>query len=434
MEKCFYKNRRDLSKAFSSFRFGDGCLLRASRAPGEAYILILGGIMPVLSVVIPVYNMCEWLAPTLESCLWQTHKNIEIILIDDGSRDNSLEIAEAYSRLDSRIRVISRPNAGAGAARQHGQDEASGDFITWLDADDLLDKNAASVWMGAAVRDGADLVCGNAVAFSSRTFNARRYFHHKKASGLRFDTAPRYWKSKVLWRWAFSLPLLRRHGLSHSGYKLGQDVCFMFEALLRAGSFSQADPCVYYFRQEHKSAYPSLEVLVNHGFAHYTEARRILLRDTPDGKPRIKPFVKYLNENYWRDIRKAAPRLAGDGAPYESRVIELGFELFDGLDPQWFTKESLAPEVKEAPAFLPLVRAMVDKDEKIIREIINSLRETAAPAPDKKNRFHTVRHTVKSLMNPLAYKARLCLARLESRAAKRRGLPRPEPVRLREAR
>jgi hypothetical protein len=271
-------------------------------------------------------------------------------------------------------------------------------------------------------------VCANAIAFSHRTFNERRYFYHPAAADLHFDTAPRYWKSKVVWRWAFSLPLIRKHGLRHAGFKLGQDVCFMYAALLRSERFCQVKPCAYYFRQEHKSAYPSLAVQIEHGFAHFAEVKRILLRDTPDGAPRIKPFIKYLNENYWRDINKVAPRLAGGDAVWEGKLIALGLELFDGLDPDWFRARFLGPEVREATAFLPFAEAMIAGDTAAARGVIHALRAAAVPAPDKKNRSHTLRHKVKALFTPHAYAARLRLARLESRAAGRKSVPRPAPA------
>jgi len=382
--------------------------------------------MPTLSIVIPLYNMAEWVAVTLESCLQQSHKELEILVLDDGSTDVGPDIARAYAALDSRIRVISQPNAGLGGARQNGQDAAGGDYITWLDADDFLSPTAAASWLAAAEKDGSDLVCGNALAFSSRTFNARRYFYHTAATGLHFDTAPQYWKSKVVWRWIFSLDLIRRAGIRHAHFKLGQDVCFMYEMLLRAERFAQVEPNVYYFRQEHKSAHASLETQVEHSLAHFAEVKRILLHP-PDGRARIKPLIKYLNENYWRDIKKTAPRLSGPDDHYEKRLIDLGFALFDGLAPDWFRAAALAPEVKEQTDFLPLAKAMIRRDREAVQGILENLRRTAVSAPDKRNVFHTIRHNLKSVLNPLAWEARNHLRALESLAAKRKGIPRVTP-------
>lgn len=367
--------------------------------------------------------MAPWLATALESCVRQTHKNLEILVIDDGSHDSGPQIAKAYAAVDSRIRFIQQENAGAGAARQRGQDEATGDYITWLDADDFLAPEAAEVWLEAATKHDADLVCGNAVAFSSRTFNARKYFYHPPAADLHFDTAPRYWKSKVLWRWVFSQPLIKAAGLRHTGYKLGQDVCFMFEVLLRAKRFAQVEPFVYYFRQEHKSAHASLDTQIHHGFAHFLEAKRILLQP-PDGLPRYKPFIKYLNENYWRDIKKTAPRLVGKEAHFEDTLIELGVDLFSGLEPLLFRESALAPEVKEQTDFLPYVDAMIAKDVPAAKAILEKLRIKAKPATDKRSRFHMMRHTLKTMVNPLAWTVRSHLRRLERQAGAREDIPR----------
>ena len=371
----------------------------------------------LLSIVIPTCNMAQWLPVALESCLWQTRGDFEAIVLDDGSTDAGPDIARAYARLDPRFKVISQPNAGLGAARQAGQDAARGDFITWLDADDFLAPGAVAAWLAPAER-GADMVCANAVAFSHRTFNARRYFYHPPAEGLTFDRSPDYWKSKVVWRWIISLPLIRRHKLTHPRYKLGQDVCFMYAALLRAERFSQCAPFVYYFRQEHKSAHSSIEVEVEHALAHFVAVRGILL-NPPDGVPRRKPLVKYLNENYWRDVRKLAPRLAGPDSVWLDRVIELGLALFQDLDPAWFRAAALAPEVREQSAFLPLVDALIAGNADKARLIFGQLRDAPPRAPDKSNLFHTLRHRAKALVHPLSRSARKHPRELEGRAARR---------------
>ncbi len=89
----------------------------------------------MISVVIPVYNAESYLAQALESVARQTCTTIEILVIDDGSTDRSEEVAQGYP--DSRIRVVRQPNGGPAAARNHGVRLARGDFLAFLDADDL---------------------------------------------------------------------------------------------------------------------------------------------------------------------------------------------------------------------------------------------------------------------------------------------------------
>jgi glycosyltransferase involved in cell wall biosynthesis len=91
---------------------------------------------PLVSILIPCYNVEQWLPDTIESALAQTWKNIEIILVDDGSKDNTLAVAKSFA--SSKVKVISQENAGQSAAENRAFQEAQGDFIEYLDADDLL--------------------------------------------------------------------------------------------------------------------------------------------------------------------------------------------------------------------------------------------------------------------------------------------------------
>lgn len=91
---------------------------------------------PLVSILIPCYNAEKWLAETLESALAQTWDNIEIIVVDDGSTDNSLAVAKQFE--PDGVKVISQTNKGASAARNRAFQESQGDFIQYLDADDLL--------------------------------------------------------------------------------------------------------------------------------------------------------------------------------------------------------------------------------------------------------------------------------------------------------
>lgn len=91
---------------------------------------------PLVSVLIPLYNAEKWLEETVQSVLNQTWPNIEIIIVDDGSTDNSLKLAESIT--DDRIKICSQPNSGASTARNKAFAESKGEYIQYLDADDLL--------------------------------------------------------------------------------------------------------------------------------------------------------------------------------------------------------------------------------------------------------------------------------------------------------
>jgi glycosyltransferase involved in cell wall biosynthesis len=93
-------------------------------------------VKPLVSILIPCYNADQWLADTVKSALAQTWDNTEIIVVDDGSTDGSLAIAQSFEAAN--LKVISQPNQGASAARNRALRTAQGDFIQYLDADDLL--------------------------------------------------------------------------------------------------------------------------------------------------------------------------------------------------------------------------------------------------------------------------------------------------------
>ena len=92
----------------------------------------------LISIIVPVYKVEKYLRRCIDSILAQTYQNIEVLLIDDGSPDNSGEICDEYAERDSRVRVFHKPNGGVSSARNLGLKEAKGQYIGFVDADDRL--------------------------------------------------------------------------------------------------------------------------------------------------------------------------------------------------------------------------------------------------------------------------------------------------------
>ena len=186
----------------------------------------------------------------------------------------------------------------------------------------------------------------------------------------------------------------------------------MYEALVKEQPFSQVEEYLYFFRQEHKSAHASLEVEVEHNLRHFPVVKNTLLAA---GYPKV--LVKYLNENYLRDLRKLLPRMTGEDAVWVDRTLALGGELFAGVDPAWFEAAFLEPEVRAEAQMANLARLFAANDIPGVRRVFDSWREQAPSAPNKENIWHTLRHKIKSRFNPLSRQSRRMLRRLEASAA-----------------
>lgn len=114
--------------------------------------------MPAISIIVPVYNTEKDISRCVNSILTQTFRDIEIILIDDGSTDNSGKICDEFAVRDARVRVMHQQNAGVSAARNAGIDAATGEWIGFVDSDDWIEEMTYEVAYGVAVKYDADLV------------------------------------------------------------------------------------------------------------------------------------------------------------------------------------------------------------------------------------------------------------------------------------
>lgn len=113
---------------------------------------------PLVSIIVPVYNAEEYLCRCLESIISQTYQNIEIILVDDGSKDASGQICDEYAEKDARIRVIHKENGGVAIARQTGLNVAQGKYVIHADSDDWVEPNWIEELLKSALKEKVDIV------------------------------------------------------------------------------------------------------------------------------------------------------------------------------------------------------------------------------------------------------------------------------------
>ncbi|MDE6490834.1 MAG: glycosyltransferase [Muribaculaceae bacterium] len=124
---------------------------------------------PLVSVIIPVYNTGCYIGECLDSIAGQTHRDIEVIIVDDGSTDNSPEICNGFVRRDSRFRLISQPNSGQSVARNTGLDAATGEYIMFMDSDDVAHRSLIERLIEMAISSGAEIASVGFRYFSGAT-------------------------------------------------------------------------------------------------------------------------------------------------------------------------------------------------------------------------------------------------------------------------
>lgn len=116
---------------------------------------------PLISIVVPVYNVQDYINRCVESLTKQTYKNLEIILVDDGSTDNSPKMCDDLAKKDNRIKVIHKKNGGVSSARNVGIDNAKGEYISFVDSDDWIDETFCEEMYNTLISNNTDyIMCG----------------------------------------------------------------------------------------------------------------------------------------------------------------------------------------------------------------------------------------------------------------------------------
>lgn len=192
--------------------------------------------MKKVSVVMPVYNMEEVLAQSIHGLLDQTYENIELILVDDGSSDRTLKICESFAKLDARVKVIrSEKNRGAGAARNLGIREATGDYVYFPDADDRVEPDAIKTLMEVVEDFACDLVVfGYRIIDSKGRLKTKIYpnsFLTGEAIRSRYEAhlgmMRTYSIQGAAWNKLFNLKIIKTHQIEYPILRRHQDEVFI---------------------------------------------------------------------------------------------------------------------------------------------------------------------------------------------------------------
>lgn len=213
--------------------------------------------MSKISVIVPVYKSEKYLEYCVESILNQTYKNIELILIDDGSPDQSAEICDEYARKDSRVRVIHKENGGVSTARNAGLDVAKGDYLTFVDSDDYLEADMYEKMMAKMKEYDCDIVMCDCVKeygdyreiyshdiregyYNKEQLEQEYYPHLLMMENVEYPATISNWL--LLWKKSLNLEDMRYE----PGIRYSEDLLFGAKLMYRAQSFYYMKGETYY--------------------------------------------------------------------------------------------------------------------------------------------------------------------------------------------
>lgn len=368
-----------------------------------------------ISIVIPIYNSEQYLKKCVESVLNQTYKNLEVILVDDGSTDDSGKICDYYAAKDERVVIIHQRNQGNNVARKNGVKIANGDYVGFVDSDDWIEPDMYQCMVDNIKKNNADIV---SVGFYFEYSNKTEIFNDEIDSNLYKigkDTN-KFIESVLLGntksrlysiRWNLCTKLFKRNVISVSQEKVngvfyGEDMAVTFESYYLADSISVVNKPYYHYRQCNHSITHKKDVMLlsklnemyaymkklfeskNAGCLIQQELDRYFIRRIDDVMPKVTGSEEIYNIKYLLPYKDKGKKIVLYGAgrigkDFYKQVINAGMTCY-WTDSNWEKIDnSYIISVEEAlkKEFDKIVIAI--KDEEIVQNVCNELKNKGIP-------------------------------------------------------
>ena len=215
--------------------------------------------MDKISVIVPVYNIQDYVEKCVKSIMKQTYKNLEIILVDDGSKDNAGNICDELAKKDERIQVIHKVNGGLSSARNAGMKVATGEYICFVDGDDCIREDYCEVLYNALIKTKSEI---SAVAYKEIKNSKARIYNSAARAKKEFDDKCTvydgdeiiiqflHWKNfRIAWNKLYKAEILKDQWFKEGA--TFEDMYFNYKVLSKVNRVAYVNsPCYYYIRRD----------------------------------------------------------------------------------------------------------------------------------------------------------------------------------------
>lgn len=304
---------------------------------------------PLVSIIVPVYNSEEFISRCLSSIQRQTYDNLEVIIIDDGSTDRSYTVCKQFKKMDSRFKLVRKPNGGVASARNLGLKQVSGDYVGFVDSDDHVDPRMYQLMMEAALSSHADIVeCGFSFDDADTDVITKYPLKNSITKG-NFNCCREYLISENTRN--YNCNKIYRRGLlvniTYSNHAYSEDFLFNCKTFLRCNIKATIAECLYYYVQHKNSACG--KPITSQRFDGFLAAEEAIALFNGEN-PALTPFVAMYLLNFALSLYKSIEENETENKKQLQKKIVEYYNLYYPLYRR--INHNMQPNLKDRLVFL----------------------------------------------------------------------------------
>lgn len=307
----------------------------------------------LISLVVPIYKVEKYLKRCIESILNQTYKNLEIILVDDGSPDNCGKMCDEYAKKDERIVVIHKENGGLSSARNAGLERAKGKYVLFVDSDDFLVENGVEIVSKKALEKEYDLICFN---YYNYLENGISYEMDNVSKYADIEYDKKFMLSQLTaWSRAYKISFLKQNNLLFKEKIIYEDLAFVPSLINYTKNIGYVNEFLYYYTIRENSIMTSKVFNINR------DDKFIALETLEKTFEINKSFEKYKKEIEYIHIKHLLVAYSSELLKYQRKIyvsrIKKAFEIMNEKYPSWEKNEYYKNEKKSTKIFLGFMKS-----------------------------------------------------------------------------